>query len=326
MTVCVSTEGAAQRLVEVLAEEGVGLGVRDRPRLRWRARDPRGGVAPRPGVHRPGGEGCGPHRARHDRPPSGSPGAEGAGPPDRRVLRRPRHRATTSCTASTGWRATGEWSPVPSTVLHATTCCSSTAATTSSTSRREQIDILTPYTRRRVAVAQQARRIGLATNPGEGEAPRSSRSPASWWSSTRRGWSVSGHAFSPDTPWQREVEDAFGYVETADQLRAIEEVKQDMESPTPMDRLVCGDVGFGKTEVAVRAAFKAVQDGKQVAVLVPTTLLAQQHAQTFADRYRSMPVKRRDAVAVPHAGSGEGGSGGTCRRFGGRRRRYPPAS
>ncbi len=102
---------------------------------------------------------------------------------------------------------------------------------------------------------------------------------------------VAGHAFSPDTPWQREVEDAFGYVETPDQLNAIVEVKRDMEAPTPMDRLVCGDVGFGKTEVAVRAAFKAVQDGKQVAVLVPTTLLAQQHAQTFADRYRSMPVR-----------------------------------
>ena len=104
---------------------------------------------------------------------------------------------------------------------------------------------------------------------------------------------MAGHAFSPDTPWQREVEDAFGYVETPDQLKAIEEVKSDMEAPTPMDRLVCGDVGFGKTEVAVRAAFKAVQDGKQVAVLVPTTLLAQQHAQTFADRYRSMPVRSR---------------------------------
>jgi len=102
---------------------------------------------------------------------------------------------------------------------------------------------------------------------------------------------VQGHAFNPDTPWQRELEDGFGFVETADQLRAIEEVKQDMEASTPMDRLIVGDVGFGKTEVAVRAAFKAISDGKQVAVLVPTTLLAQQHAQTFADRYRSLPVK-----------------------------------
>ncbi len=102
-----------------------------------------------------------------------------------------------------------------------------------------------------------------------------------------------GHAFSPDTPWQRELEDAFPYVETPDQLAAIEEVKRDMEKPVPMDRLICGDVGYGKTEVAVRAAFKAVQDGKQVAVLVPTTLLVQQHLSTFTERYASFPVTVR---------------------------------
>jgi transcription-repair coupling factor (superfamily II helicase) len=100
-----------------------------------------------------------------------------------------------------------------------------------------------------------------------------------------------GHAFPPDTPWQRELEDAFPYQETPDQLTAIAEVKGDMEEGHPMDRLVCGDVGFGKTEVAIRAAFKAVQDGKQVAVLVPTTLLAQQHHQTFADRFAGYPVR-----------------------------------
>ncbi|WP_309135277.1 transcription-repair coupling factor [Cellulomonas sp.] len=99
-----------------------------------------------------------------------------------------------------------------------------------------------------------------------------------------------GHAFGPDTPWQRELEDAFAYVETPDQLATIDEVKQDMEKPIPMDRLVCGDVGYGKTEIAVRAAFKAVQDGKQVAVLVPTTLLVQQHLDTFAERYSAFPV------------------------------------
>jgi transcription-repair coupling factor (superfamily II helicase) len=102
---------------------------------------------------------------------------------------------------------------------------------------------------------------------------------------------ASGHAFSPDTPWQREMEESFPYVETPDQLRAIVEVKDDMESEHPMDRLVCGDVGFGKTEVALRAAFKAIQDGKQVAVLVPTTLLAQQHFQTFSDRFSGYPVR-----------------------------------
>jgi transcription-repair coupling factor (superfamily II helicase) len=154
----------------------------------------------------------------------------------------------------------------------------------------EQIDVLTPYT--------------------GGESPSLNKLGGSDWQRTRAKaraavqqiarelvelykarLMVAGHAFGPDTPWQLEVEDAFGYVETPDQLTAIEDVKRDMEAPTPMDRLVCGDVGFGKTEVAVRAAFKAVQDGKQVAILVPTTLLAQQHTQTFSDRYRSMPVR-----------------------------------
>ena len=100
-----------------------------------------------------------------------------------------------------------------------------------------------------------------------------------------------GHAFSEDTPWQHEMEGAFPFVETPDQRTAIELVKGDMERNVPMDRLVCGDVGFGKTEVAVRAAFKAIQDGKQVAVLVPTTLLASQHANTFAERFRGYPIR-----------------------------------
>jgi transcription-repair coupling factor (superfamily II helicase) len=107
----------------------------------------------------------------------------------------------------------------------------------------------------------------------------------------RRRLQVEGHAFGPDTPWQGELESSFPFVETSDQLRAIEEVKADMERPQPMDRLVCGDVGFGKTEVAIRAAFKAVQDGYQAAVLVPTTLLASQHSQTFAERYAPFPVR-----------------------------------
>jgi len=105
--------------------------------------------------------------------------------------------------------------------------------------------------------------------------------------------SAPGHAFGPDTPWQRELEDAFPYVETPDQMEAIDEVKQDMEKPIPMDRVICGDVGYGKTEIAVRAAFKAVQDGKQVAVLVPTTLLVQQHHNTFRDRFAQFPVTVR---------------------------------
>jgi transcription-repair coupling factor (superfamily II helicase) len=105
--------------------------------------------------------------------------------------------------------------------------------------------------------------------------------------------SVPGHAFGPDTPWQLELEDAFPHAETTDQLTTIEEVKRDMESPKPMDRLICGDVGFGKTEIAVRAAFKAVMEGKQVAVLVPTTILAEQHFITFTERYAPYPVKVR---------------------------------
>ncbi len=100
-----------------------------------------------------------------------------------------------------------------------------------------------------------------------------------------------GFAFSPDTPWQREFEDTFNYQETEDQLRSIEEVKADMEKPRPMDRLLCGDVGFGKTEVALRAAFKAVSDSKQVAYLCPTTILAMQHYETFLNRMGNFPIK-----------------------------------
>ncbi|WP_448614182.1 transcription-repair coupling factor [Modestobacter sp. URMC 112] len=99
-----------------------------------------------------------------------------------------------------------------------------------------------------------------------------------------------GHAFGPDTVWQRELEDAFPFHETPDQLAAIDEVKADMAQPVPMDRIICGDVGYGKTEIAIRAAFKAVQDGKQVAVLVPTTLLANQHFKTFSERMAQFPV------------------------------------
>jgi transcription-repair coupling factor (superfamily II helicase) len=154
----------------------------------------------------------------------------------------------------------------------------------------DQIDLLRPYT--------------------GGESPTLHRLGGSDWQKTRsrvraavreiaqelvvlyrRRITSPGHAFSPDTPWQAEMEASFPYTETADQAKAIAEVKADMEDGAPMDRLVCGDVGFGKTEVAVRAAFKAVQDGKQVAVLVPTTLLASQHLQTFSERFAGFPVR-----------------------------------
>ncbi|HRF96992.1 MAG TPA: DEAD/DEAH box helicase, partial [Aggregatilineales bacterium] len=100
-----------------------------------------------------------------------------------------------------------------------------------------------------------------------------------------------GHAFAPDTHWQAEMEASFPFIETEDQLKAVKDVKADMEAQRPMDRLICGDVGYGKTEVALRAAFKAVMDGKQVAVLVPTTVLAQQHGDTFMRRLSAFPVK-----------------------------------
>jgi len=100
-----------------------------------------------------------------------------------------------------------------------------------------------------------------------------------------------GHAFAADSEWQHEFEDAFEFSETEDQMNAIVDVKRDMEASTPMDRLLCGDVGYGKTEVAMRAAFKAVQDGRQVAVLAPTTVLAFQHYNTFRQRFAAFPLK-----------------------------------
>ncbi len=115
-----------------------------------------------------------------------------------------------------------------------------------------------------------------------------------------------GTAFSKDNEFQREFEDAFDYSETDDQLTAIRAIKYDMESTTPMDRLLCGDVGYGKTEVAMRAAFKAVQDGKQVAVLTPTTVLSFQHFETFKQTLRAVSHQRRNDLALPHAEGAEG--------------------
>ncbi|MQA62689.1 MAG: transcription-repair coupling factor [Actinophytocola sp.] len=114
-----------------------------------------------------------------------------------------------------------------------------------------------------------------------------------------------GYAFGADTPWQAELEDAFPFIETTDQLAAIDEVKVDMRRGVPMDRVICGDVGYGKTEIAVRAAFKAVQDGKQVVVLVPTTLLAQQHLSTFLDRMSAFPVTVKGLSRFTHADEAE---------------------
>ncbi|MEO6469789.1 MAG: DEAD/DEAH box helicase, partial [Acidimicrobiia bacterium] len=152
--------------------------------------------------------------------------------------------------------------------------------------------------------------VGTVRRYTGGDSPSLSRMGGTDWSKTRakvqsavrdiaaelvilyrKRLATPGFAFSADTPWQRELEDAFPYEETPDQLKAIEEVKADMEATLPMDRLICGDVGFGKTEVALRATFKAVQDGKQVAILGPTTLLANQHGQTFRERFAGYPVR-----------------------------------
>ena len=135
-----------------------------------------------------------------------------------------------------------------------------------------------------------------------------------------------GHAFGEDTPWQGELEASFPYEETIDQLRAAAEVKADMELQRPMDRLVVGDVGYGKTEVALRAAFKATQDGKQVAVLVPTTVLAAQHHTTFGQRFAAFPLRGPAAVAV-RVGEGAGDDDRRPRRRDGRpRHRHAPAA
>ncbi len=152
--------------------------------------------------------------------------------------------------------------------------------------------------------------IGIVRHYTGGDSPSLSKMGGSEWSKTKsrirsevneiaqelvvlyqKRVTAEGHAFPQDTPFQAELEDSFPFQETPDQLVAITDVKGDMELPYPMDRLVVGDVGFGKTEIAVRAAFKAVQDNKQVAVLVPTTLLAQQHHQTFSERFASFPVR-----------------------------------
>ncbi len=152
--------------------------------------------------------------------------------------------------------------------------------------------------------------VGLITPYNGGETPQLSRLGGADWQATKararraareiaqelvvlyqKRVVTPGHRFGPDTPWQEEVEALFPFELTRDQARAIAEVKADMENPKPMDRLICGDVGFGKTEIALRAAFKAVQDGKQVAVLVPTTLLASQHFQTFSERFQGYPLR-----------------------------------
>ena len=162
----------------------------------------------------------------------------------------------------------------------------------------DQLDQVTRYVGGEAPTPGPARRRRLGEAKARAQEGRQGDRRRADQALRRAAWRPPGHAFGPDTPWQRELEDAFPYAETPDQLTTIDEVKADMEKSVPMDRLVCGDVGYGKTEIAVRAAFKAVQDGKQVAVLVPTTLLVQQHFATFAERYAQFPVNVRGAVAA----------------------------
>ena len=141
----------------------------------------------------------------------------------------------------------------------------------------------------------------------------------------RRRLAVEGHAFGPDTPWQTEMEASFEFVETEDQLKAIADVKADMEEPRPMDRLICGDVGFGKTEVSVRAVFKAVQDGTQAAVLAPDDAAGQPACADLRRSVRPLPGPGRAPQPLPVAGAAEEGDRGTGRRQRRRGHRDPPA-
>ena len=266
-----------------------------------------------------------PRRARPHRPAPRPP----QGPRPARATRRgsstTSRPATTSCTTSTASPATAAWSSGPSAASSATTCCSSTRATTSSTSR--------PTRSTRCATTPAARRRRLSRLGGDDWQKAKARVRSAVTEIAQElvvlyqtRLRTPGHAFPQDTPWQRELEDAFPYQETPDQLMAIDDVKADMEAEHPMDRLVCGDVGFGKTEVAIRAAFKAVQDGKQVAVLVPTTLLAQQHHQTFSDRFAGYPVRVEVLSRFLTPAQARQVAEGVRSRRGRRRHRHPPAA
>ena len=226
---------------------------------------------------------------RRRRAPEGPAGSGGAACCARSPSCAP---ATSSSTRTTGSPASPASTPRPSPASPATTCTSSTPARTASscrsTSSRRSAATSAPAasTRRSPSSAAPA---GRRSRRGRARPPRSMAGELlNLYAERKR---REGHAFPPDTDWQREFEENFAYTETPDQRDAIEFVKADMEAPRPMDRLICGDVGYGKTEVALRAAFKAVQDGKQVMVLVPTTILAQQHYGTFSERLKDYPVR-----------------------------------
>ena len=299
--------GSAARLHELLLDHGLDLPLvdparrRPRPARRSRRRRP---AAPR--RHLPAAQAGGvaesrPHRPAPRPPAPARPARDSVvavrGPQARHVRRAlPARRRALRGHGQAGDRRRRARLPA----------ASPTRATTSCTCRRTRSTrcASTSAARRRRCTASAA---PTSPRPRAGSAPPSARSPRSSSCCTRSGCNAQGFAFGADTPWQAEMEDAFPYVETPDQRTAIIDVKDDMERPYPMDRLVCGDVGFGKTEVAIRAAFKAIQDGKQVAVLVPTTLLATQHGTHVRRPLRRLPDPRRGAQPLPHAGAGPRG-------------------
>ncbi len=199
-------------------------------------------------------------------------------------------RATSSCTRTTASRASPASRRARSRTSRATTCTWNTRATTSVFVPTEQLAKISRYVGGGGEHPPLSKLGGTRWDTMKARARRAAQELAgellSLYAERRR---RTGHAFEPDSDWQREFEERFPFTETPDQREAIELVKADMEAPQPMDRLICGDVGYGKTEVALRAAFKAANEGKQVLMLVPTTILAQQHYGTFAERLADYP-------------------------------------
>ena len=235
--------------------------------------------------------------------------------------------ATTSSTRTTGSPASPASRRRRSPASPATTSSSSTAARTRS-SRPPTSSRRSPATSAPAASAPQLSALGSKRwDAVKARARRAARELAGELLNlyaerqARR-----GHAFAPDGEWQLELERSFPYRETADQIDAIEAVKGDMESERPMDRLICGDVGYGKTEVALRAAHKAAAEGKQVMMLVPTTILAQQHLGTFRERLADLAARGRDGLAAAQAGRGPRRARRLRRRQGRRPDRHPPAA
>ena len=291
VVVAADGEGSADRLAALLRDHGLDLPVhrgdsrRPHPAGRPRRRRPAA-----PGRHAAGGQAGDRRRERPHRPPPRPPPA--AAPPARRRRRSSRTSspATTSSTSSTASAATRAWSSARIGGVERDYLLVAYKGDDKLYVPSDQIDVLRQY------VGGEAPTLHRLGGSDFAKAKSRVRSAVREIAQElvvlyQKRVNAEGYAFGQDTPWQHEMEDAFPYVETPDQRVAIADVKADMERPYPMDRLLCGDVGFGKTEVAIRAAFKAIQDGKQVAVLAPTTLLATQHGNTFADRFAGYPIR-----------------------------------